>query len=148
MLFRRAANIMLFGRTHSRSLVICLPWSLGNWRAEMTHLLPAQEGRCPLGSGHLQRTYLRLHMLCILWKQLWSGMKMSVISWFSLLFNQISYLDYKYMVSVSEEFFCLVACFANRFLDLNMTWISSILLLSQILTCNFCLPFLLWISTM
>lgn len=26
--------------------------------------------------------------------------------------------------------------FCNRFLDLNMTWISSMLLLSQILTCN------------
>ncbi|CAJ2636360.1 unnamed protein product [Trifolium pratense] len=44
----RAANIILFGRILSRSRVIYLPWSLGNWRAEMTHLLPAQEGKLSL----------------------------------------------------------------------------------------------------
>ena len=100
----RVASILLFGRIHSRSHHICLPWLLGNWRAEMTHFLLVLAVRSLSGSGLPLRIYQRLHMLCILLRQPWSGMKMSV-----LYFSHSSF--------VTSSWFCFweLCCFSTGF---------------------------------
>ena len=109
ILYCRMASIMLSGRTLSRNLAICLPWLLDNWRAEMTHLLPVQDERCPLGFGPLQMTCLRLPMQCIRWKQLWNGMKMSVYIYNAIFIWSDLLLTLQIIYFWDSEDFCCLA---------------------------------------